>query len=363
MKITIVGGTRPNFVKIAPLVRALKARKIQYRLVHTGQHYDKKLSDVFFDELELTPPDVNLESGSGTQAEQTAEIMIRFERDLATHPADLVVVVGDVNSTMACAIVAKKMNVLVAHVEAGIRSFDMTMPEEVNRLVTDAISDYFFTTSHYANKNLKKAGIEDSRIFFVGNVMIDSLVWGLNKLSERRTKRLIEGDYLALTLHRPSNVDDPLKLASILNSMMSVGDSVKYIFPVHPRTARALANMDIDTNRIQTIEPLSYLDFIQLIKDSIGVITDSGGVQEEATFLGIPCLTLRNNTERPETVAVGTNELIAPDQLVTHIERICKGDWKKGAIPELWDGRSSIRIVEQLETIGAALNFDQDRIV
>ena len=340
-------------MKIAPLIREINRQadnKIQFRLVHTGQHYDEKLSDVFFKELNIPKPDVNLGVGSGSQAEQTARIMVEFEKDLTMNPSDLVVVVGDVTSTMACTIVAKKLNTRVAHVEGGIRSFDMTMPEEINRMVTDSIADYFFTTSLVANENLIKAGVEEERIYFVGNTMIDSLYFSLDKLKRPvvlDTIHNVQG-YYVLTLHRPSNVDDAVKLRGILRTLDSHVAGKSVIFPVHPRTLKSLNSFSGELKNIVAIEPLSYFEFVFLLRESLGVITDSGGVQEETTVLGIPCVTLRLNTERPETVSIGTNELIG-DDLVKLKEAVLKmgaGSWKKGSIPELWDGKTARRIVD-----------------
>lgn len=350
-------------MKIAPIIRAilqaqLQGRNIQYRLVHTGQHYDEKLSQVFFKELEIPEPDVNLGVGSGSQAEQTARIMVTFERDLAENPVDLVIVVGDVNSTMACAIVAKKMNTRVAHVEGGIRSFDLTMPEEINRMVTDAIADYFFTTSEVANRNLIQAGIEPSRIFYVGNTMIDTLIHNQHRLRCPRIWsqfNLKEKSYFLLTLHRPSNVDDPEKLLSILTHLSNHAKDYRIIFPAHPRTQHVLRNQNWKSDAINLIEPMSYLEFNFLVKHAAGVITDSGGVQEETTFLHIPCLTLRSNTERPETETIGTNRLIGDnmDLLKSSLTEIMNGNWRYGDVPPLWDGKTSVRIIDSL----LAMNF------
>ena len=357
MKITLIAGARPNFMKIAPIIRAVEiAQKngydIHYRLVHTGQHYDDKLSKVFFEELGIPEAQVNLGAGSGTQAEQTAKIMVEFEKDLIINPTDLVVVVGDVNSTMACTIVAKKLNTKVAHVEGGIRSFDMTMPEEINRIVTDSLADYFFTTSKVANENLRRSGIQDNQLFFVGNTMIDSLMSNLFKIKKPsiwNERKLQPGNYFVLTLHRPSNVDDLNKFSKLMENIDS-GSGVPVIFPVHPRTRKNFSVLAKSPVNIIPVDPLSYLEFIYLIKNAKAVITDSGGVQEETTVLGIPCVTLRNNTERPETVTIGTNEMIGENMnsLAQAFKKVNSGSWKKGAIPELWDGRTSQRIVDVL---------------
>lgn len=356
MKITLIAGARPNFMKIAPIIRAIEraqsdGHNLQYRLVHTGQHYDDKLSKIFFEQLQIPEAHVNLGAGSGTQAEQTARIMIEFEKELLANPVDLVVVVGDVTSTMACTIVAKKLNTKVAHVEGGIRSFDMAMPEEINRIVTDSLADYFFTTSEVANLNLKKSGVADDNIFFVGNTMIDTLLTQLPKTKKPTGWTewgLNAGGYIVLTLHRPSNVDDPATFEQWMKTIDEVGLPV--IFPVHPRTQKNFSKLVNKPKNIVACDPLSYLEFIYLIKESKAVITDSGGVQEETTVLGIPCITLRNNTERPETVTVGTNEMVGDNftALRDALKKLNEGRWKKGAIPVLWDGRTAERIVSHL---------------
>lgn len=356
MKITLIAGARPNFMKIAPMIRAIEnaqkaGKQINYRLVHTGQHYDDKLSKIFFQQLEIPEPDINLGAGSGTQAEQTARIMIEFEKDLLTNPTDLVVVVGDVTSTMACTIVAKKLNTKVAHVEGGIRSFDMTMPEEINRMVTDSLADYFFTTSEVANQNLKNSGVKEDRIFFVGNTMIDTLLTHLPKAVKPECWDAFElqsKNYFVLTMHRPSNVDNPDKFARWMEVLDQSG--LPIVFPVHPRTRKNFTNLKQQPNHILATDPLSYLEFIYLLKEARAVITDSGGVQEETTVLGVPCLTLRNNTERPETITEGTNEMIGDDfeALSKAIQKLKEGKWKQGKIPQLWDGRTSERIVSVL---------------
>ena len=358
MKITIIAGARPNFIKIAPIITAIQKRQLEgkavsFRLVHTGQHYDKNLSDTFFEELNIPHPNVNLEVKSGSQAEQTAAIMIAFEKELIQNPCDLVLVVGDVNSTMACAIVAKKMNIKVCHVEAGIRSGDMTMPEEINRIVTDSITDYFFTTSTWASENLLKYGTEKSNIHFVGNVMIDTLYQNLDRIFPPtfwNEYNLETGNYIVLTLHRPSNVDEENSLIDLLKGIDKMVGDKKIIFPIHPRTKAILGEQNLDFKNILFVEPQGYLNFMYLIKNSFAVITDSGGISEETTVLGIPCFTLRTTTERPETIEIGTNHLIG-----TSIEKLEKvfgeflqnGLGKKG-IPELWDGKASERIIDIL---------------
>ena len=357
MKITLIAGARPNFMKIAPIIRAIElAQKngydIQYRLVHTGQHYDDQLSKVFFEELGIPEAQVNLGAGSGTQAEQTGKIMVEFEKDLIANPADLVVVVGDVTSTMACTIVAKKLNTKVAHVEGGIRSFDMSMPEEINRIVTDSLADYFFTTSTVANENLKRTGIKENQLFFVGNTMIDSLIANLIKIRKPlvwNEEDLSSGNYFVLTLHRPSNVDDLNKFSKLMENIDN-GSGMPVIFPVHPRTKKNFSLLLKSPVNIIPVDPLGYLEFIYLIKSAKAVITDSGGVQEETTVLGVPCITLRSNTERPETVTIGTNEMIGENMasLAEAFAKVNSGSWKKGAIPELWDGRTAQRIVDVL---------------
>ncbi|HZX75295.1 MAG TPA: UDP-N-acetylglucosamine 2-epimerase (non-hydrolyzing) [Cyclobacteriaceae bacterium] len=361
MKITLIAGARPNFMKIAPMIRAIEnvqksGKDLQYRLVHTGQHYDDKLSKIFFEQLNIPEAHVNLGAGSGTQAEQTARIMIEFEKDLIANPTDLVIVVGDVTSTMACTIVAKKLNTKVAHVEGGIRSFDMAMPEEINRIVTDSLADYFFTTSEVANQNLKKSGVKPEQIFFVGNTMIDTLLKHLAKAIKPalwEANNLKSKGYAVLTLHRPSNVDDLDKFSDWMK-VIDEKAGMPVIFPVHPRTLKNFSKLETKPKNIITCDPLSYLEFIYLLKEAKAVITDSGGVQEETTVLGVPCITLRNNTERPETVTMGTNEMIGDnyDSLSKTLQKLSEGKWKQGAIPELWDGRTSERIISRLLQLG-----------
>jgi UDP-N-acetylglucosamine 2-epimerase (non-hydrolysing) len=359
LNLTLVAGTRPNFMKIASLIHAIKKRQdegvpIIYRLIHTGQHYDNRLSNVFFEDLEIPQPYINLDVGSGSHAQQTAAIMIRFEEFLQNNPTDWVIVVGDVNSTLACSLVAKKMGVKVAHVEAGIRSNDRTMPEEINRLATDAITDVFFTTSVFANERLAKEGKDSDNVYFVGNTMIDSLIRNLSRSNRPELLSaydIWEKEYFLLTLHRPSNVDDPQKLRSILQSILDSTDNGKLIFSVHPRTQKHLDEINFEWPiHVVVTGPMRYLEFLYLIKNSKAVITDSGGIQEETTYLHVPCLTLRLNTERPETISVGTNILIGGDMklLVTSIRSIQEGKWKKGSIPEKWDGNTGERIVDIL---------------
>jgi UDP-N-acetylglucosamine 2-epimerase (non-hydrolysing) len=361
MNITIIAGARPNFMKIAPIIESIekeaeKGASIQYRLVHTGQHYDKKMSHDFFDQLGIPEPDANLEAGGGTQAEQTANIMVRFEKELKNHPADLVLVVGDVTSTMACAIVAKKLNTEVAHVEAGIRSGDMSMPEEINRMVTDAITDYFFTTTELANENLRKSGINEEKLFFVGNTMIDTLLKQMPNFKKPEIWQEIhlkEKEFFVITLHRPANVDQEKDLKNLMEEIIRLSRDLPIVFPVHPRTALIISKIGVESPNLHMIEPLSYLEFNYLVQHAKAVITDSGGITEETTIMGIPCMTLRNNTERPETCKVGTNELLGtdPKALKPAMDKLFKGEWKKGSPPELWDGHAATRIVEHLVNI------------
>ena len=438
MHITLIAGARPNFMKIAPLIKAIKEWKptsgnvlrtatgspieqssspikgreneIEYRLVHTGQHYDKNMSDTFFEELAIPAPDVNLGCGGGTQAEQTAAIMVAFEKELMAHPADIVLVVGDVTSTMACSIVAKKLNTKVCHVEAGIRSWDLTMPEEINRMVTDSLADYMFTTSEVANRNLVRLGAslqlppegrrviaqnpspingEDGKcdnkihpslqggagvgpkVWFVGNVMIDTLL--ANRARFRKPQiwdelGLKEKEYIVMTMHRPGNVDEESHLKAMMEQIITNVRGLPIVFPIHPRTAlrlRELLNERSQTSsmsateslndankwaNLHIVEPMGYLEFNYLVERAKAVVTDSGGITEETTVMGVPCITLRDNTERPETCTVGTNELIGtnPDAIKPAMDKLFAGEWKKGAIPELWDGHTAARIIEIL---------------
>jgi UDP-N-acetylglucosamine 2-epimerase (non-hydrolysing) len=359
--ITIIAGARPNFIKIAPIIHAIIKRKaegidIDYSLVHTGQHYDKKMSGDFFEQLNIPEPDANLSAGGGTQAEQTGAIMIRFEEYLKNNPTDLVLVVGDVTSTMACAITAQKLHTKVAHVEAGIRSNDWSMPEEINRLITDAVTNFFFTTSLEANANLRAAGYDDNRIFFVGNCMIDTLLANRSRFIQPSIWEelgLSEKGYFMMTLHRPANVDEGSKLKELMDEIIINTKEIPLVFPVHPRTKKMLKQLGIEHERLYMVDPMSYLEFNYLIEKSFAVVTDSGGITEETTVMGIPCLTLRDNTERPETITIGTNELIGtdPKNIAPAMQILFAEEWKKGAIPELWDGMTAIRIVEIIENL------------
>ena len=360
-RIDLIAGARPNFMKIAPIIDALKAAEarggsLQFRLIHTGQHYDRAMSGSFFEELGIPEPDINLEVGSGTQAEQTAAIMVAYEKVLLKDKSDLCLVVGDVTSTMACAIAARKLGVPVAHVEGGIRSGDWTMPEEINRVVTDSITNWFFTTSETANDNLRRSGIPDDHIFFVGNTMIDTLLKHLPRLRQPAcwTSLSLEArQYFVVTLHRPANVDGEQQLLRLLRAIAEGTQGLPVVFPVHPRTAKNLRDLDSRTPHLHYIDPLGYLEFNFLVKHARGVITDSGGITEETTVLGVPCLTLRDNTERPETITIGTNELIGTDpaKLAPALARLMAGQWKKGAIPPKWDGKAAERIVVHLELL------------
>jgi len=358
-RIDLIAGARPNFMKIAPIIDALHAAQKQggnalhYRLIHTGQHYDKAMSGSFFEELGIPDPDINLEVGSGTQAEQTAGIMVGYEKVLAKETSALCLVVGDVTSTMACSIVARKMGIPVAHVEGGIRSLDWTMPEEINRVVTDSITNWFFTTSDTANDNLRRAGVTEDRIFFVGNTMIDTLLKHEGRLRPPAcwtSLALKPQQYCVVTLHRPANVDGEHKLLALLQAIADGTQGLPVVFPVHPRTAKNLREAGKALPSMHYVDPLGYLEFNYLVKHARGVITDSGGITEETTVLGVPCLTLRDNTERPETVTIGTNELIGTDpaKLPPALTRLMAGQWKKGAIPPKWDGKAAERIVGQL---------------
>ncbi len=358
MKIDLIAGARPNFMKIAPIIEAIKkaqnkGESISFRLIHTGQHYDRNMSGNFFEQLGIPKPDVNLGAGGGTQAEQTAAIMIGYEKLLLEEKSDLCLVVGDVTSTMACAITAQKLHVKVAHVEGGIRSGDWTMPEEINRMVTDSITNYFFTTTNTADENLLKSGISEDCIFRVGNTMIDTLIKQRPRFQKPpvwNNLKLGKGNYVVMTLHRPANVDEESKLKELLDEIILHSKGLPLVFPVHPRTAKILNGLGIAHPRLHMIEPLGYLEFNYLVENSKAVITDSGGITEETTVMGIPCITLRDNTERPETITIGTNELIGtdPSAIKPAMEKLFAGKWKEGSIPELWDGHTAERIVDIL---------------
>ena len=371
-KIVIVAGARPNFMKIAPVARSLHERAqhgeppgvhLTVSIVHTGQHYDDNMSDVFFRELDIPNPDVYLGVGSGSHAEQTARIMVGFEKILVQTRPELVVVPGDVNSTLACALTAKKMGLKVAHIEAGLRSFDMRMPEEINRKLTDAISDLLFVTEESGVRNLRAEGVAERKIFLVGNVMIDSLRKNLRKLDEGmftpslpvRTFCEAGKPYGLLTLHRPSNVDSPETLAGIWKAVQEVAKIAPILFPVHPRTRKKFLESGLSEGGVTFGDPIGYLDMLYAMRGAAIVLTDSGGVQEETTVLGIPCVTIRENTERPSTVAIGTNQLVGADPAV--IFRVSKeilgGRGKKGKVPPLWDGETAGRISNVLLTLAA----------
>ena len=411
MKITLIAGARPNFMKIAPLIKAIKkyneqkveSGKIAYRLVHTGQHYDKNMSDTFFEELGIPAPDTNLGCGGGTQAEQTAAIMVAFEKELIAHPADIVLVVGDVTSTMACSIVAKKLNTRVCHVEAGIRSWDLSMPEEINRMVTDSLADYMFTTSEVANRNLMRQGAtmmsdvgcqmsvesgeckeesgeckveigemaEDKyayervpqRVWYVGNVMIDTLLANRARFRQPdvwNTLALQDKQYIVMTMHRPANVDEENHLRAMMEQIVDNAHGLPIVFPIHPRTAKLFYNLWGDEEalakrfpNLHIVEPLGYLEFNYLVERAKAVVTDSGGITEETTVMGVPCITLRDNTERPETCTVGTNELIGtnPAAIKPALDKLFAGEWKKGGVPALWDGHTAERIIAILASL------------
>ncbi len=358
IRLTIVAGARPNFMKIAPIVHAIQAEQkketsISFRLIHTGQHYDKKMSGDFFEQLHIPVPDANLGSGGGTQAEQTAAIMIAFEKELMENKADLVIVVGDVTSTLACSIAAKKLKIDVAHIEGGIRSGDLTMPEEINRMVTDSITDHFFTTSEIANENLRKSGFPESRIHFVGNTMIDTLMAnmeGFQRPEGEIFERLKAGEYFVMTMHRPANVDQETSLKDMIQAILDGTKGYPVIFPVHPRTAKNLEGMGISDPNLHMTDPLGYLEFNYLVKNAKGVITDSGGITEEASVMNVPCMTLRDNTERAETIHLGTNELVGtdPKKLAPYLENLMKGNWKQYQGIPLWDGKTAQRIVDKI---------------
>jgi UDP-N-acetylglucosamine 2-epimerase (non-hydrolysing) len=352
MKVLNVVGARPNFMKIAPIVEKMKqAPDLEPILVHTGQHYSEGMSDVFFRDLGIPIPDVHLGVGSGSHAEQTARIMVEFEKVCLEYKPDLVLVVGDVNSTMACTIVAAKLLIPVAHVEAGLRSFDRGMPEEINRVVTDALASILFTTSRDADENLKLEGVDESKIFFVGNVMIDTLMKHRDKAAALKMEK--PERYALVTLHRPSNVDDPSVLQGILGALDEISKSIPVLFPIHPRTAKSIQDFALSMNGIRTMDPLGYLEFLHLEASATVVLTDSGGLQEETTILGVPCLTLRNSTERPVTITNGTNVMVGTDKtrILDAFRRIMRDGWKPSGPPEFWDGQAAERIVRIIREI------------
>ncbi len=347
-----VVGARPNFVKAAPVLRAIRELGMRQTLVHTGQHYDRNMSDVFFTQLEIPEPDFNLEVGSGTHAVQTAEIMRRFESVVLGSRPDLTLVYGDVNSTVAAALVCAKLVIPVGHVEAGLRSFDRTMPEEINRIVTDRLSDVLFTPSQDGDANLLREGVAKERIHFVGNVMIDSLIQ-LLPAAKNCPKNGFPDRFALVTLHRPSNVDELETLRELLDSLTHVSKELDIVFPVHPRTRQKIQEFGIDSRHLLLLDPLPYIEFLALQSRAAVVITDSGGIQEETTYLGVPCLTLRANTERPITVDLGTNTLVGEDKnkIDFELRNILDGKAKKGTIPPLWDGRAGDRIAQIIKDL------------
>jgi UDP-N-acetylglucosamine 2-epimerase (non-hydrolysing) len=353
MHILHVVGARPNFMKAAPVLHALAERPaIKQTLVHTGQHYDVNMSDVFFYELEMPSPDVNLEVGSGSHAQQTAQIMSKFEPVLLERNPDVVLLYGDVNSTVAAALVSTKLGIRIGHVEAGLRSFDWSMPEEINRVVTDRLADLLFTPSEDGDVNLAQEGIPGEKIFRVGNVMIDSLV-RLLPTAMQYPKNGFPERYALVTLHRPANVDDSTTLKSILQSLLEINEDLAVVFPVHPRTRQRIEGFGFDGGKLHMSGPLPYVEFLALLRRAAVVITDSGGIQEETTYLGVPCLTLRNNTERPVTVTLGTNVVVGQerDRLNSELSKIVAGRAKKGTIPPLWDGHAGERIADVLQNL------------
>ena len=362
MLVCNVVGARPNFMKMAPVVLEMTRRGIPQRLIHTGQHYDAAMSKTFFDELGMPEPDVYLGVGSGTHAQQTARVMVAIDEEWARQRPSIVVVAGDVNSTVAAAMVASKLGIPVAHVEAGLRSFDRSMPEELNRIVTDHLSDLLFTTEESGNVNLRREGIEEQKIHFVGNCMVDSLRRHEREAIHRRPWESLgveEGSYALLTLHRPSNVDSEARLEELLDVAAGIAERMPVLFPVHPRTREKLNQVKRSLpSSLQFLEPLPYLAFLGLMARAKLVLTDSGGIQEETTAFQVPCLTLRTNTERPSTVELGTNELVGDDlqQVDRIVRQITAGKWKRGGIPPLWDGHAAERVVRGIVNFSDELN-------
>ncbi len=358
-KIVLVVGARPNFMKSAPLMRELAKHPDHFEtiLIHTGQHYDHKLSQLFFDELKMPKPNIYLGVGSGSHAEQTARIMTSLESELMEMKPELVIVFGDINSTLATSVVTSKLWIKLAHVEAGLRSFDNTMPEEINRIVTDRLSNYLFVSEQSGLDNLKSEGVPDEKVFFTGNIMIDSLVSNLEVASKSdilERLNLTRGEYIAMTMHRPANVDNPEIFKSMLNAIRQISKRIPIVFPCHPRTQKRIEEFglvqDSDDANLRIIEPLGYLDFLKLQTEAKLLLTDSGGIQEETTYLQIPCITMRENTERPSTVDIGTNIIVGtdPEKIIDAAMKAIDGKGKKGAIPELWDGNTAGRIVDIL---------------
>jgi UDP-N-acetylglucosamine 2-epimerase (non-hydrolysing) len=363
IKVLSVVGARPNFMKVAPLHRALlRSGAFQPKIVHTGQHYDERMSDVFFRQLEMPEPDIYLGVGSGSHAQQTARVMTAFEEVVLNEKPDLVIVVGDVNSTLACSLVAAKLHVPVAHVEAGLRSFDRTMPEEINRIVTDSISDLLFVTEQSGLDNLRNEGVPDEKVFFVGNIMIDSLVHFREKAARTTVLEDLKvrpSSYVLMTMHRPANVDQEQGLRTILETIEGIAAGRQVVFPVHPRTRQRFADFGLAERlsalkNLILVEPLGYLEFLRLMEQAMVVVTDSGGIQEETTYLNVPCLTLRPNTERPVTVELGTNELMEldPARILASVRAVAEGKRPRGTVlPPLWDGKTAERIVQVLEEV------------
>ena len=353
MKVDFIVGARPNFMKLAPIIRAIKkkhSKHIDWRIIHTGQHYDKKMSDIFFSQLDIPLPDYNLGVGSGTHASQTGSIMISYEKLLIESPSDYCMVLGDVNSTVSGALVAKKLGMRLGHVEGGLRSGDIEMPEEINRLVTDSISDDFFVTSNYAVSNLIQEGHDNDKIHFVGNTMIDTLIHNINNLKSPFSADHNPNPFILLTIHRPANVDNIERLKEILNSVIDGAKGKTIVFPVHPRTRLALENLEDISSKFLLLEPQPYQEFIYLLKNCEAVVSDSGGISEEATFLSKQCITLRDTTERPETIDSGYNVLVGNDlqKIAYYLDKLKNNEHKEKKIPNMWDGNAGERIAEVL---------------